>query len=272
MNESTPQMRSVHELMRLDGRVALITGGAGHIGSTIADAFAELGADIAVLDRNAEGAQAVAAGLCRTRGVRAVALGIDLADPAATQAAPARVCAELGGLDILVNCAAFVGTTGLTGWACGFDRQSAETWRQAMEVNLTAVFELVQAAHEPLARRGGSIVNVSSIYGMAGQRPQLYAGTDYLTPAAYAASKGGLLQLTRYLATVLAPDIRVNAITPGGIWRNQSETFRQRYEGMTPLRRMGHEEDLKGAAVFLAGSLSDYVTGQNIVVDGGWTL
>jgi len=90
-------------------------------------------------------------------------------------------------------------------------------------------------------------------------------------PAAYAASKGGLLQLTRWLATVLAPDIRVNAISPGGIWHNQPESFLEKYVMLTPLRRMATEEDLKGAIAYLAGDLSTYVTGHNLIVDGGWT-
>ena len=101
---------------------------------------------------------------------------------------------------------------------------------------------------------------------------RLYNGTDMGNPAAYAASKGGLLQLTRWLATVLAPDIRVNAITPGGVWRNQHEVFHKRYIERTPLKRMAGEEDLKGAVVYLASDLSSYVTGQNIIIDGGYTV
>ena len=100
---------------------------------------------------------------------------------------------------------------------------------------------------------------------------RLYEGTVMGNPAAYGASKGGLLQLTRWLATVMAPAVRVNAITPGGVWRNQPEPFRTRYEERTPLRRMATEEDLKGAIAYLASDLSSYVTGHNLVVDGGWT-
>ena len=95
---------------------------------------------------------------------------------------------------------------------------------------------------------------------------------DYTSPAAYAASKGGLIQLTRYLSTYLAPDIRVNAISPGGIYRNQCESFVEKYVAQTPLKRMGTEEDIKGAALFLASELSAYITGQNIIVDGGWSV
>ena len=100
----------------------------------------------------------------------------------------------------------------------------------------------------------------------------MYEGTDYLTPAAYASSKGGLIQLTRYLATILSPQIRVNCISPGGIKRNQNKEFIKRYEKMTPLERMGTEQDFRGITLLLASNLSSYITGQNIVVDGGWSL
>ena len=106
---------------------------------------------------------------------------------------------------------------------------------------------------------------------MVGPDLRIYEGTGMGNAAAYAASKGGLLQLTRWLATTLAPRVRVNAITPGGVWRQQPEAFRKRYIDRTPLGRMATEEDFKGAVAYLASDLSRYVTGQNLVVDGGWT-
>ena len=117
----------------------------------------------------------------------------------------------------------------------------------------------------------GKIVNVSSIYGMCGPDYSLYEGTKMGNPAAYAASKGGLIQLSRWMATTLAPDIRVNTISPGGVFRNQPKEFIKRYETKTPLGRMATEEDLKGAIIFLASNLSSYVTGHNLIVDGGWS-
>ena len=117
----------------------------------------------------------------------------------------------------------------------------------------------------------GSVIFFSSIYGLVGPDMRLYEDTDMASPAGYPASKGGLLQLARYLATVLAPRIRVNTISPGGVWRNQPEAFHQRYVYRTPLGRMATEEDLKGAVAYLASDLSAYVTGQNLGVDGGWT-
>jgi len=115
------------------------------------------------------------------------------------------------------------------------------------------------------------MINISSIYGISGPDQRIYGGTSLGNPAAYAASKGGLLQLTRWLATTLAPDVRVNAITLGGVERDQPAKFQEAYIQKTPLRRMAIEEDVKGAVAYLASDMSAYVTGHNLVVDGGWT-
>ena len=150
--------------------------------------------------------------------------------------------------------------------------QSTEAWRLALEVNLTAPFVLAQACAPALSQTGhGSIININSIYGMVGPDMSLYKETSMGNPAAYAASKGGLMQLTRWLATTLAPRVRANSITSGGVWRNQPEAFTSRYTERTPLKRMATEEDLKGAVAYLASDLAAYVTGQNLIVDGGWT-
>ena len=141
-----------------------------------------------------------------------------------------------------------------------------------MRVNLTSSFVLVQEAREALSASGrGSVILFASTYGLVGPDHRLYEGTTMANPAGGAASKGGLLQLTRYFATTLAPGIRVNAISPGGVWRQQPESFHRRYVSRTPLGRMATEEDLKGATAYLASDLSAYVTGHNLVVDGGWT-
>ena len=266
-------MKSLKELMNLQGRVALITGGGGHIGSTMGEALAELGAAIVVLDVARESCIDVAKRIHEMYGVEALPLVIDLSDEKAVRSVPETVLDRFGRLDILVNCAALVGTSELKGWGAPFLEQSADTWRLALEVNLTAAFVLVQVCAEALAASGhGSLINIGSIYGIVGPDMRLYENTAMGNPAAYAASKGGLLQLTRWLAAVLAPDVRVNAITPGGVWRNQPEAFHERFVARTPLRRMVTEEDLKGAVAYLASDLSAYVTGHNLVVDGGWTV
>ncbi len=175
-------------------------------------------------------------------------------------------------MDILVHAAAFVGTSELQGWAVGFEQQNVATWRRALEVNLTIPFIISQACAPLLRLSGsGSIIAIGSIYGHLGPDMSLYEGTEMGNPAAYAASKGGLAQLTRWLATTLAPDVRANGIIPGGIARGQDAEFVKRYCAKTPLRRMGTESDICGAAVFLASGMSNYVTGQMLFVDGGWS-
>jgi len=264
--------RTLKQMMDLSGRVGVVTGGGGHIGSEAALALAELGADVAVVDVNGPRATATAENITRDFDVRAVAMEVDLSNEKAVRALPDKIVGALGRLDILVNNAAFVGTSKLKGWAVPFEEQELDAWRAALEVNLTAVFALVQSATPSLRESGnGSVINVGSIYGLLGPDFRLYEGTEMGNPAAYGASKGGLLQLTRWLSTALAPNVRVNAITPGGVWRNQPDTFVARYIENTPLGRMASEEDMKGAVAFLASDLSAYVTGENLIVDGGWS-
>jgi NAD(P)-dependent dehydrogenase (short-subunit alcohol dehydrogenase family) len=263
---------SVRALMDLTGRVAVITGGAGHIGSALAAALAELGAAIVVVDLDEAACESVAASLRERFGATALAHRADLASDAAVRGVAPFVERQCGRLDVLVNCAALVGTSQLTGWAVPFEQQTVEAWRKAMDVNLTAPFALVQSCADLLRRSGrGSVINIASIYGIVGPDWRLYENSGLGNPAAYAASKGALIQLTRWLATTLAPAVRVNAITPGGVFRGTLEPFLSRYVSRVPLGRMATEDDLTGAAVYLASDLSLYVTGHNLVVDGGWT-
>jgi NAD(P)-dependent dehydrogenase (short-subunit alcohol dehydrogenase family) len=263
-------MKTLKELMDLSGRVALITGGSGYVGSTAGQSLAELGAKVAVLDIEQEKCDAVATVLSETYKVDCVGLAVDLSATDEIARVPARVKERLGRLDIIIHSAAY--TANVPGWAVPFEEQSVEPWDRAMRINMTAAFLLVQAAKDLLVQsERGSVLFVSSIYGIVGPDMRLYKDTGMNNAAGYAATKGGLLQLMRYLATVLAPHVRVNAISPGGIWRNQPEQFHERYKARTPLGRMATEEDLKGAIAYLASDLSNYVTGHNLIIDGGWT-
>ena len=257
-------MKTIHELMGLKGRVAAITGGAGHLGKVFAETLAELGADLVLIDLQEEVCKEVVSRMQQNFSVKVSFLAIDLEEEEEVLSISDYIQQKFGRLDILINNSAFVGNSQLTGWATSFELQSSETWRRALEVNLTTPFILVQSEH-------ASVINVGSTYGVVGPNMDLYKGTDMGNPAAYAASKGGLLQLTRWMATALAPNIRVNAISPGGIWRNQPQSFHDRYCELTPLNRMAKEQDFKGIMAFLASDLSEYVTGQNFIVDGGWT-
>jgi len=266
-------MKSIAELMSLQGRVALVTGGAGHIGQACCETFAELGAATVILDIQSEKCQQVADRISRQYGTAAVPLEVDLAKEDDIRSVPETLMAKFGRLDILVNCAALVGTSELKGWTSDFLTQSSAIWKMALDINLTAPFVLVQSCVPVLKKSpNASIININSIYGVVGPDMRLYRDSDMGSPAAYAASKGGLLQFTRWLAAVLAPDVRVNSISAGGISRNQPVDFQKRYIERTPLQRMGAEEDLKGAAAYLASDLSAYVTGHNLMVDGGFTV
>lgn len=269
-NASSP--KTLSSLMNLRGRVAVITGGAGHLGREIASALAELGASICLVDRNAEALVTAVDSLVEAWQVDADGIVLDLEQDAARATLPDQLAARFGRVDILVNNAGFVGDSQLQGWAVPFEEQRIDTWRRAMEVNLTAAFHLAQLLAPQLKASGhGSIVNISSIYGVVGPDMGLYEGTAMGNPAAYAVSKGGVLQMTRWLSTVLAPAVRVNSVTPGGIARGQAAAFVERYERRTPLGRMGREEDFKGAIAFFASDLSAWITGENLMVDGGWT-
>lgn len=263
-------MRAISDLMHLGGRRALVSGGAGHVGKAVAETLHELGARVAILDRSKPACVRAA----RALGEGALALPCDLSSETETRRATRRAVEKLGGLDVLVHCAAFVGTTRMPGWSVPFARQTVRAWDAGMRVNLTSAFVMAQEARRALARSGhGSIILVSSIYGVVGSDAAVYTGSGMNADRvlAYSASKGGILQLMRHLATLLAPRVRVNAISPGAIERAQPKAFRRRYAARTPLKRLAREEDLKGAVAFLASDLSAYVTGQNLMVDGGWT-
>ena len=265
-------MNNVQDKMNLNGRLAVLTGATGNIGKVMARTLAELGADLLLLDLPASPLAQLKDELASFSRGSIDFSPCDLEDGAQRQASVNALLASGRPVSVLVNNAAFVGTSDLQGWAVPFAEQQVDTWRRAIEVNLTAVFDLCQGLL-PLMQTapGASIVNIGSIYGMCGPDWSLYAGTEMANPAAYAASKGGLLQLTRWLATTLAPAVRVNAISPGGVWRGQPEVFIEKYQARTPLGRMASEEDFAGALAYLATGLSAYVTGQNLVVDGGWT-
>jgi NAD(P)-dependent dehydrogenase (short-subunit alcohol dehydrogenase family) len=265
-------MTTIKTLMNLSGRRALITGAAGGLGRVMSQTLAELGADLVLLDRPNTRLAELANELTDAWSVKTVIKHCDLEIQEQRKSLITEMSQEYK-LDILINNAAFVGTSDLAGWAVPFAEQSIETWRRAMEVNLTAVFHLCQGM-VPLLRASGQgcIINIGSIYGEFGPDWSLYEGTSMSNPAAYAASKGGLLQLTRWLATTLAPEIRVNAISPGGIARGQATEFVKRYEARTPLRRMATEDDFRGIVAFLASDMSLYMTGNNVSVNGGWGI
>ena len=257
--------------MDMRGRVALVTGGAGHLGQAYCEALAEFGADVCILDLCADRAQQRVKELSQQFGSRFSAVAADITREEQVTSAIDQAIAIHGRLDILVNNAAYP-PNDLAKDGRPLTQQGLGQWQANLDVILTGTFLVTRACVPHLARTAHSaVVNVASIYGLVGPDMRLYEGTDMANPAHYAAAKGGIVQLTRYLATTLAPTVRVNCIAPGGIRGNYPESFVQRYCERTPLGRMATEGDLKGAMIFLASDMSEYMTGQVVAVDGGWT-
>jgi NAD(P)-dependent dehydrogenase (short-subunit alcohol dehydrogenase family) len=229
---------------------------------------------VALVDLSAEDAKAAAAEV--GGGPEILPIACDITDAAAVEDMVDRAAKHFGGIDILLNNAASK-STDLAAFFAPFEQYDLQTWRDVMAVNLDGAFLVSQSVgRRMIARgRGGSVVNTASIYGVLAPDQRIYEGSEYMgfpinTPAVYSASKAGIIGLARYLAAYWAPhNIRVNVLTPGGIESGQNETFRQRYAARVPLGRMGERSDLYGALVFLASDASRYVTGQNVVVDGG---
>jgi len=259
-------------IFSLSGRKILVTGAAGHLGRALCEYFLSDGATVFAVDLNEKGLASLVSELKPAEG-SFFAFAVDLSDEEKRAGLVEQLGARTESLDGAVFAAAFVGTSDLEGWAVDFVDQSVSAWRKALELNLTAPFHLTQLLEPFLSRGNGpSIVNIGSIYGSIGPDWSLYEGLDMSNPAAYGASKGGLIQLTRWLASTLAPGIRVNLVSPGGISRGQDANFVERYSRKTPLGRMATEHDIVGQVVFLLSPAATYTTGQNLTIDGGITV
>jgi len=263
MNLIRPQ-----ELFALSGRVAAITGGGGKLGTVYARVLAGAGAKIALIDVRRESASQVASDLSAA-GADVEAFHCDIADAAAVEACFRAIGARFGGLDVLVNNAAGKSAH----WFSDLEALPLEDWNEILEINLTGAFICTKAAIPLLRSSGhGSIINIGSTYGIVSPDPRVYEGTRLQTPPVYMASKGGLIAMTRYVAVYHASDgIRCNAVSPGGVEAGQERLFIERYSARAPLGRMARAEEMAGAILYLASDASSYMTGHNLVVDGGWT-
>lgn len=266
-------------LLDLNDRRVILTGGAGILGRVFADAFAAAGARVAIFDIDETAACAVATTVREKYRRTAIGVACDVADPASVEAAVARVIETWDGVDVLANNAASKSSS-LENFFAPFEDYSLATWREVMSVNIDGMFLMAQAVARQMIRQGsgGSIVQTASIYGVAAPDQRIYEGSAYLgrpinTPAVYSASKAAVIGLSQYLATYLAPHgIRVNTLTPGGISSGQNDEFSRRYSARVPLNRMGEASELTGAMLYLASDAASYVTGQNLIVDGGLTV
>ena len=172
----------------------------------------------------------------------------------------------------LVNNAAYTTEANSTDYAVHLPDQSVTSFARALQINLTAPFVLIQAlAPRMIQNSNSAIVNITSTYGLVGPQPSIYKNVNFFNSAGYAASKGGLHQLTKYFATILSPNVRVNSVAPGGVERGHPKDFVERYTALTPLGRMNTELDVANAVDFLLSQNAAYITGQSLSVDVGWT-
>jgi gluconate 5-dehydrogenase len=254
-------MKTLRELFDLTGRSALVTGGAGHLGSAIARALAEAGANVAVASRNVDNCKAVAAEL----GPNSLALPLDIGNEDTIRGTIDAVASHFGRLDVLVNSA-------YSGPRPDLESATGKDFDEALHLTITAYFVASQQAVRHMRRNGGgSIIQIASIFGMVSSYPDVVN-----SPPTYHAGKGGLVHLARYLAVYWAPDqIRVNCISPGPFptaagLKEKADYYRGMSE-QVPMKRLGRDWEIKGAAVFLASEASSFMTGHNLVLDGGWT-
>ena len=262
----------VSQLFDLKGRVGLVIGGARHLGYDMAEALAEAGASMILTSRDAEAARLAAEKLSSSTGVETTSLALDHREHANVKVALAKAHRWKGRIDIVINNAGGGGAG--TGPALLLERDP-RTVEELIATNLTGTLHCCQEAARVMApQKSGKIINVASIAGLVGRDRRMYARNQMRgQPIDYAAAKAGIIGLTRDLAGLLGPmGICVNCISPGGFARNLPAGFIRDYSDRTPLGRMGRDGiDLKGAALFLASAASDYVTGHNLVVDGGFS-
>jgi NAD(P)-dependent dehydrogenase (short-subunit alcohol dehydrogenase family) len=272
---------SIQDKFDLRGRVAVVTGGAGLLGTEFCRTLAEAGAAVAVVDLNASAAQAIVAMLTKS-GYAALAVPTDITQPDSVNALVERVLSRFGRLDVLVNSAALdpkfdadAMKKGITPGA--FEDYPLDQWNAALGVNLTGMFLVTQACVGPMIEQGkkGSIINICSTYGLNGPDQRIYVkGGERVAfkPVYYTVTKAGVMGFTKYLAAYYAEtEIRVNALTPGGVFNNHEDYFVKNYSAKTILGRMAKKDEMNGALLFLASDASSYMTGNNVVVDGGWT-
>jgi len=260
-------------LFDLNGRVAIITGGAGLLASEHAKALTGYGARVIMADLNLGKCQQ-AVDLLKDEGYSHIsAMKCDVTSKAAWEKLKEDVLQQFGRIDILINNAGFTNQSKTANFDANFEDFPLEDWNAMIDVNLTGSFLGCQiVGKHMLQKEKGSIINIASLYGVVSPNHKMYPGTGIKQPVGYTVSKHGVVALTKYLATLWAEaGVKVNSLTPGGIFNGHKDPFLERFKQLNPIGRMSEKNELQGAVVFLASDASSHVIGHNLIVDGGWT-
>ncbi len=263
---------SVYKLFDLSGRVAIVTGGGGLLATEHAIALGAYGAKVILADVNKEKCDKAVEGLME-QGIVCEAKVCDVTRKESWQGLLEEVMRDLGRVDILINNAGFTNQSKSKNFDAEVEDFPLEDWNEIMNVNLTGTFLGCQVVGKQMLKQGkGCIINMASLYGVVSPNHNIYPGTGISQPIAYSVSKHGVIGLTKYLATLWAgKGVRVNALTPGGIFNDHEGLFLERFKQLNPIGRMSDKSELRGAVVYLASDAASHVVGHNLVVDGGWT-
>jgi gluconate 5-dehydrogenase len=263
--------KSLQELLSLKGKTAVVTGGAGYLGTAICETLAELGANLVIASRDQRKCERKCEEIVRLTGgaVQAVALELDVLRKGSAQEFFVQVHEHFNTIEILVNNA-------WSGNKNSWESITDEDWDHDINMSLNSVFRMTKAAFPDLKTTRGVILNIASMYGHIGPDYRIYDGKEFANPPSYGAAKAGVIQFTKYLASFLSPHgIRVNALSPGAFPHppvQKHEGFMQRLGAKNPMNRIGQPEELKGAVALLCSDAGSYITGQNLCVDGGWAI
>ncbi len=261
----------IQKIFDLTDKVVIITGSSGMLGTQYAYGLSECGANVILADIDISKSKITEKQIKKKFSTDPMSIKLDLTNKESILSMTSTVIKKYSKIDVLINNAAYQGNSKIR--SSGFENLELETWNQAIDVNLTGVFLCCQSiGKQMIKQKSGNIINIASTYGLVGPDQRIYGKSGQNSAIFYAATKSAILNLTRYLATYWeGKGIRVNTFSPGGVENNQDPNFIKKYSKKTPLGRMAKKNEYVGSMIFLASDASSYMTGSNLIVDGGWT-